>query len=168
MIYLLIFLVMGTQDLSQEPGLHEVRNLYAKAAEQQEAGEKLLKLVKPYANQDPLFLGYEAAANMMMAKHVANPFTKMSYFKKGKKMLASAIETDPQNIELRYLRFSIQAETPGFLGYKDHLEKDKNFIRQELSKVKDKELQRTILSYLLVSKAVDERERKEIRNDHNK
>ena len=41
---------------------------------------------------------------MMMAKHVFNPFSKLSYFKKGKQMLENAIETDGQNLELEIFK----------------------------------------------------------------
>ncbi len=73
-----------------------------------------MKLTSDKKNE-PLFLGYHGASQMMMAKHVGNPFKKLSYFNKGKDMYTAAINADPRNVELRFLRFSVQAEAPGFL-----------------------------------------------------
>ena len=151
----------------QEPTISEVRKLYQQSAEDEAAAEKLLKISEE--NDDTaLLLGYRAAAEMMLAKHVANPFSKMSHFKKGKKIFSEAIEDDPSNLELRFLRFSVQSETPGFLGYKDNLEEDEKILFLNLKKMKDLELKRIILEFLTKASALSEDEKVEMRNQLSK
>lgn len=154
----IIFFLLVTAPV-QEISTSRIRTLYKLAAEQREAAEKMLVLLEPYGRDAPLYLGYKAAAHMMMAKHVGNPFSKMSHFNKGKEMFSSAIESDKDNIELRFLRFSVQSEAPGFLGYNDELEEDKKMILKGLGTLDEDELKKMIVNYLLVSKNVTANEK---------
>ena len=86
---------------------------------------------------------------MLMAKHVINPFSKLSYFKKGKLMLENAIKADYTNVELRFLRYTIQTNVPGFLNYTSEKNLDRTFIAQSLPKLKDQDLKKIISEFLL-------------------
>ncbi len=89
------------------PSIGEIRSLYEKAVNDESACSKLVEILSPYnENNNPLYAGYKASAIMMMAKHVLNPFSKMSYFKKGKRILENAIKADEKNIELRFYQNS--------------------------------------------------------------
>ena len=126
-----------------------MRTLYQKIGESESACKELLKILEPYDEKNsPLFLGYKASANMMMAKHVSNPFTKLSYFKKGKKMMEKAINADKGNVELRSLRFAVQANIPPFLNYDDDLESDKIFILKSYHQVQDMVLKKNIYYFM--------------------
>ena len=84
---------------------------------------------------------------MMMANYVFNPFSKLSYFNKGKKMLHRAIMADAQNIELRFIRFGVQTNVPSFLGYNNYVEKDKAYLKQSLPFISDQNLKNMIVNY---------------------
>ena len=90
----------------------------------------------------------KAAATMIMAKHAFNPFSKLSHFNKGKNMLQQAIAADRQNVELRLLRYSIQKSAPSFLGYRDEMAADKNFLKTNLPALKDATLKQMIADAL--------------------
>ena len=66
-----------------------------------------------------------------MAEVVSNPYTKLSYFNDGKKLIDQAIKMDPKNAELRYLRFMIQQNTPDFLNYSDDINADFEILKRE-------------------------------------
>ncbi len=109
----------------------------------------MIALLKPYdESNNPLFLGYKAGANMIMAKHVRNPISKISWFNKGKKMLEAAIKADMKDVELRCLRFGIQSNVPSFLNYKEDINLDRKFILKSYSHVKDPILKKNIISYM--------------------
>lgn len=132
------------------PTLPQVRSLYQQCEKSEDACLELIKILAPYnESNSPLYLGYKASATMMMAKHVFNPFSKLSYFKKGKKMLESAIAADAKDVELRALRFAAQSNIPSFLGYKEHLSADKLFILQSYKQVTDKVLKETIYYFMM-------------------
>lgn len=139
---------------NQESAFSRVRTLYQKAAGDEAAAKDLLKFTKDFDEDNPVLMGYNGAAHMMMAKHVINPFSKMSHFNKGKKIYKTAILTSPENIELRFLRFAVQSEAPGFLGYKENIAEDKKILMDEVLTLKDQELKTMILDYLLSSKNI--------------
>lgn len=146
-LIVLIFLA-STVGVARAPSKQEIRLLYRKSATNEKACKELIKLLKTYDLKDrPLFLGYEGSAVMMMANHVFNPFSKWSYFKRGKRMLQKAIKSDKKNIELRFLRFTIQKNLPSFLGYDDHIKTDKKFIISNISQLDNSDLK----SYLILS-----------------
>ena len=148
-----------TANFSQQPDISEVRSLYKEAASKEAAAKELLKVTSQKKAKDPLFKGYHGVAQMMMAKHVGNPFKKLSYFNKGKDLFSEAIEANPGNVELRFLRFTVQAETPGFLNYKQNLQEDKKILLSRISGLKDPELRQMILTYLRSSKEVSASEK---------
>ena len=157
----LVFLMM-TNSFPQSD-ISEVRALYKEAAQEERAAQELLKITAQSKAKDPLMLGYHGVAQMMMAKHVGNPFKKLSYFNKGKDLFSEAISADPQNLELRFLRFTVQAETPGFLNYKQNLGEDKRILLSGTSGLKDPGLRQMILAYLLSSKELSAAEKEKLK-----
>lgn len=120
------------------------------ATSNEEACTKMISLLAPFnETNNPLLFGYRGGATMLMAKHAFNPFSKLSYFKKGKLMLESAINADQTNVELRFLRYTIQTNVPGFLNYNSDKNLDRTFISQSLPKLKDQELKKIISEFLL-------------------
>jgi hypothetical protein len=79
--------------------------------------------------------------------------TKLHLFKQGHQMLEAAIKQDPDNTEYRFLRLMIQENAPGFLGYKNDLEKDSAYIRKTYKSLPS-DLQQAILRYNKKSKVL--------------
>ena len=77
-----------------------------------------------HKDENPTAQGYFALATMIQAKRFGNPFTKLSYFNQGKKLLEEVIEEHPDNAELRFLRFAVQTKVPAILLYYGDLEAD--------------------------------------------
>lgn len=151
--------MVTTKMLAQNPELSEARRLYQTAADDEKAAKSLLELMERKDTGEPVMLGYKAAGHMMMAKHVGNPFKKMSHFNKGKDILSKAINADKNNLELRFLRFAVQAEAPGFLGYRGELEEDKQLLLKGAGKMKDPVLKGMIINYLRKSKGLSASEK---------
>ena len=80
----------------------------------------------------PVLYAYNGLAIMRKAEYSFNPYSKLSYFKKGKTKVESAIKLKPSNAELRFIRLSIQSNIPSFLGYSSNISTDKNIILQAL------------------------------------
>ena len=98
----------------------------------------------PANTSNPVFLAYLGAYQTIWANHVINPFSKLSTFNKGKKNLQKAVSLDGDNVEIRFLRYSIQKNAPKFLGYSDNLTEDKKFIESHRNEVKSVELNNLI------------------------
>lgn len=130
----------------------ELRTLYYKANDGKKAADEFFEVTKGIKNtSEPILLGYKAMAHLMQAKFQFNPYSKMSNFTKGKELLNIAINRDPGNIELRFMRFCAQANAPGFLGYKTHINEDKAIVLKSWKKCTDKDLKARIKNYMLTS-----------------
>jgi hypothetical protein len=152
-IWLLISLFVSLANKPVAPGIGEVRRLYDMSVEDEKTCERLIVMLEPYNETNhPVFAGYRAAATMIMAKHVFNPFSKFSYFK--------AIAKSSSDIELRFLRFTIQTNLPRFLDYHGHISADKAFIIQSFPKLADVVLKQKILDYVKTSDDLTAAEKK--------
>ncbi|MBR8535524.1 hypothetical protein KDU71_08130 [Carboxylicivirga sediminis] len=109
--------------------LNDVRNSFHSIASEQDLNE-FLKMVEGL--DDALIVPYQLAASMQRAEYAANPFKKLKYFNEGKEQLEAYIISHPNNIEGYYVRLLIQSEVPAFLGYKDNMKSDINFVIEHI------------------------------------
>lgn len=152
-LLLLIPMLMMTFFRSEEPDAAELRMLFYRSPVDREASDKLSRvLVDVDEHSSPLLLCYKGVAEMMQAKHVFNPFNKLARFNRGRTLIEEAVSRDPGNLEQRFLRFAIQSNLPGFLGYKDELQEDKIMLLNGVSEVIDLVLKDKIIDYLMASK----------------
>lgn len=139
----------------------KIRNLYEQAAIKEDAQLKLNALLLSKV-ENAVLNGYKGANLMISAKYVFNPVRKLSRFNKGKVQMEHAIEREPKNLELRYLRFTIQTNLPVFLGYSGNIIKDKEFLISHLATVSDVDLRNRIVAYLISSRRCSDSELKEV------
>jgi hypothetical protein len=143
--------------------LKEMRNLYQIASKSEEYVNSLKALSLKQNNLgQPLKTAYFGAAEMVSAQYKLLPNKKIATFNNGKKILDQALKSDSLNVEIRYLRFTIQSNCPSFLGYNKNIESDKQFIIKNLGvlKTKDKDLYVKIYTYLLTQSKLDAGEKK--------
>lgn len=107
--------------------LETIRANYTIAVEDKKTCEAMIDKLENNASQ-PIHRAYLGGFQTIWATHVFNPITKLSTFNKGKKNIDQAVAADSANVEIRFIRFSVQKNCPSFLGYNDHLEKDKAYI----------------------------------------
>lgn len=96
----------------------------------------------------PLLMGYKGAVVMAQGRHTANPFTKLSTFNEGRALLDSAIALDPESVELRFLRLSIQVNVPKILGYGGQIVEDRAFIDRNLASVKSDDFRQRVTTFI--------------------
>lgn len=116
--------------------LSEVQKNYTYAVKNKQICKQMITYLEK-ENNSSLTLGYLGAYQAVWANHAINPFQKLNTFSKGKKNIEEAIKKDFKNVELRYLRYSIQKNAPGFLNYKNNIEEDLKYLKENLSKIKD-------------------------------
>ncbi|WP_378187699.1 hypothetical protein ACE939_04935 [Aquimarina sp. W85] len=96
----------------------------------------------------PVYLGYHGAALALKASIAGSIKDKLTFFTKGKNLIEKAIEQDPNNIELRMIRLSIQSNVPKIVGYRGSIEEDKAYIKNNLSKVTDAGLAKLLTGFI--------------------
>ncbi len=72
--------------------------------------------------------GYTGAACALIAKHAWNPVEKIKNLNNSKRLLEKAIQSDSNNIELRFLRYYIEKNIPSYLGYSKNIQEDRSAI----------------------------------------
>lgn len=145
-----ILLLVCTSLYAENHSLPEIRQLYKRSAVEETSCKQLVINLKGYTEyNNPLMAGYKACGMMMMASYGWNPLEKLSNFNEGKNLLEKCIERDPGNIELLFLRFSVQNNAPAFLNYNQALESDKKILVNKVPALKDKQLRTFMIDYLL-------------------
>lgn len=138
---------------AQQMTLNEIREKYVKAAEDEDAAEELFKYLESKTENEPVLYAYRGAATALMAKYAFLPHKKLSYVHKSMEILKAAVQKDNENIEIRYLRLSIQYNIPSFLGYKENLDEDKKQIYKNINLAEkfslSKEFLKDMVKYLI-------------------
>ena len=75
---------------------------------------------------------YRAAGYVMKAKIDWNPIERIHMLMKYQKTINLAIENDPLNVEVRFMRFAIAYYLPDILGLKIHMEDDRQAMLENL------------------------------------
>lgn len=107
----------------------------------------------------PVLVAYKGAVLTLKAKFAKGRSDKKEFFKEGVSMIESAVKADASNIEIRYIRMSVQENSPRFLGYHKNIEEDKEFILKNYTNVSSKELKTVIKNFALESESFDESEK---------
>jgi hypothetical protein len=106
----------------------ELRRLFKAATSGQCKSEALYKAIPVVPLQNKaVVMAYKGAGRTMMADCVFSPIRKQKYFNEGKELIEGAVSLAKNNIEVRFLRFIVQSNLPGFLGY-DSLDEDSKFL----------------------------------------
>ena len=146
--------------------LSSVRELFFEENSEKVNTELYEKTQTATLQSDPIIYAYNGLAIMRKAEYTFNPYSKLSYFKKGKNKIESAIKLKPNNSELRFIRFSVQTNIPSFLGYSSDVEKDKLNV---LDAIKNKNFNndlnftKNVINFLLKSEALIVQEKSELK-----
>ena len=147
MIVLLFVLFQLTDE--RDIAIEELRDLFFKSEESKHSCEMLTSRTKEI-NEESLAIemGYKGMAHMMMAKYKKSPFKKLKHFKHGKKWIGLGLAKDPNSIEIRFLRLTVQENLPFFLGYRGEKEEDRSYVTAHLHEVPDGFLKDKMVEYL--------------------
>jgi hypothetical protein len=121
--------------------------------------EYLEKIQAPTATEK----AYKGTLYMLMADRAYFPWSKLRHFQTGASLIEEAAKMNPDNIEVRYLRFASQTHAPSFLGYNDYLDEDKKAILTAFANLKDADLKKRIKVLLHTSKHVTETEKQSVK-----
>jgi hypothetical protein len=142
----------------QTSDLEALRNSYAKANQSKENTQSFIDLAEKKSSSDPVISAYKAAAQIMEAKITTEKGKRKSFVKTGATSLESIIKSNPNNIELRVIRLSVQENIPKIVGYHSSLKDDKTFILNNYSK-QNAGLKNYIKRFALQSKTITAAER---------
>lgn len=147
--FLLPFSALAVQTLD----LSKIRDLYSRAPLIKSDALQLNQLMIQVdtATASGVLACYKGANEMIQAKYTLNPMAKLDKFNKGKQLITKAVARDTFNLEVRFIRYTIQSNLPSFLGYHNNLSADKKFLQTNTKNNKDPELRQMIFNYLSAS-----------------
>jgi hypothetical protein len=154
MIFLfLITLLPSKQSLyANDVDIMVIRKLFYTGTIGKKQAEIFINKMETLKNStDPVINSYYGMALLLEAKHGLNPYTKLNNFKKGREILDNAVTKASQNVEIRFLRFSVQTNAPFFLNYNRNISADKAVILEGWPKLKDADLKSRIKIFMLNS-----------------
>jgi len=99
-----------------------------KAVDDSHLTDSLYHKIVKLPGKNALLVGYMGTLQALKAKHSWNPYNKIKYVSLAIKTMKQAISLDPENMEIRFMRFSIEHFTPAFLGFSKDLEADRKEI----------------------------------------
>ncbi|GEN73081.1 hypothetical protein [Chryseobacterium lathyri] len=140
--------------------LEALRSSYAKANQSNANTEAFINLAEKQSGSDAVTSAYKAAAKIMEAKTTKN--NRKALVKNGATSLESIIKNNPNNIELRVIRLSVQENIPKIVGYRGSMKDDKAFLINNYSK-QNATLKSYVKKFAMQSKSFTDTERATIK-----
>jgi hypothetical protein len=172
--YILLFVVIFLNHLSaksiSDSNLKNIRYYFYTGIDKEEYLDSLdlylSRIINDPNNQDyALLIAYRGAGKSVRAVHAFWPITKLNYVKEGLVDLDRAVLKNPNNIEVRFLRFSVLDNLPGILGYSTEANADAKdlFNILTLSPQKKDELLIDVIKYLINSDRLSKAENEKLK-----
>jgi len=142
------------------PDISELRKTYPKANRSEQVTHKLYtQLADISKTDDAVLVAYKGAVSTLMAKYANGLRDKKTYFKSGAELIEYAVETRPNDIEIRCIRLSVQENAPKVVGYKKDMDGDKAFLLQHYKRTASKEVAEFVKNFVLQSSFFDPSEK---------
>lgn len=161
-IYLLVF-VFNYQFIT----LDETREIFLESGKKPELSGILNHRLSQLKSKNSLMKAYQGISMAMMARNAESVFAKYKFFVAGRDSLERALKEDPNNFEIRFLRFQFQNNIPRFLGY-DHRKNDRLFLLQNfrnfLKQTENKNFSKRVMVLISESSYLNVNEQKQIKD----
>lgn len=139
--------VFSVTTFASAQNLDLIRKNYQKAVEDKQVCKEMIFQFEK-KNNTGIELAYFGAFQAVWAKHTNNPFEKLNTFNKAKKNIEKALQQEPDQLETIFIRYSVQKESPAFLGYKNNLKDDKNLLSRNIDNISNPFLKDMIIQIL--------------------
>jgi len=149
-LIIILFCLISTLSFANHIDKMELRKQYYQSLDNKKlADDFMFKMESISVEHDALLLAYKGMAYFLEANLSINPYAKYTYFKKGKSLLEEAVNKNPWNAEIRFMRFCVQTSAPKFLGYISNIETDKYYLVEQWKGLNDADLKNKISNYML-------------------
>lgn len=131
----------------------EIRNLYSNVMDSKEKQLEFIAYMEKVEAKTPVLQAYKGVALTLESKNAKNIKDKKQFFIKGAELIEEAVNKEPENIEIRLIRLSVQENVPKFLKYHSNIEEDVALIKKNIDHIKDSELKLYVENYVKQSKS---------------
>ena len=131
-IFLIFLCLIYSLLLHANGSIELARKEFKKAVFNDKVTNEVYQVLVSSKIQDPLTQAYVAYFTALKARHVTSPYEKIKHVRSFDLTIKKAVALAPNNLEIRFLRFSIQDQLPTYLGYSKELAVDKKMILQQI------------------------------------
>jgi hypothetical protein len=124
----LLFIVLAFTNLCMSPSPAQwiqIRTAYRTALTNNNHVNTFESACKSHSQTDALAKAYYATSLALRARASIAPTTKLSLANQAEALLNAAANGQPQNLEIRFLRYSFEYGTPAFVNMKKNMQADK-------------------------------------------
>ena len=115
--------------LFSNPSVTEIRKLYATAKNSESNATAFAKkLTEIDKEDDKVLVAYKGASLAIISKLEKKVSDKSKKFKEGSSLIEYAVAKDPNSIEIRMIRLSVQENVPKIVNYRGNKKEDKKFL----------------------------------------
>lgn len=126
-IFIFVLSIPGHADTWNDD-LQSARLLYHQAIEDKELVEPAIRVFEKIAQNDSslsaLCQVYQGSLTALKGKHSFSPYKKFKYVKDGLKIMDSAVNQKPDDVEIIFIRASTCFYLPSFFGRKEQSRRD--------------------------------------------
>jgi len=127
-LFVFIFMMVITTTKAIDNQLIKVRKSFHEAVLDAQRINDFKILSDTLSDQIPVFQAYKAVSHALTAQISWNPLEKLTHILKFQNLINQAVSTDPTNLEIRFLRFSVEYYVPSWLSLEKHLMEDKDYF----------------------------------------
>lgn len=143
MILLVFTMLLGNLFTLNALTLETIRKNYQSAVIDKSICRSMIQQLEN--NQEShIHMAYLGAFQTIWAKHTSNPIGKLKTFNKGKANIDIAARMVPNSVEIIFIRYSVQHNSPRFLGYNGNLKEDRNFLYKKWHSITSATLKRMV------------------------
>ena len=145
------------------PDISEVRKLYPDAAKSENAAKEFHARLSKIADENNMTLwAYKGASFALLAKFANKIPDKISNLKEGARYIETAVTKEPDNIEVRLIRLSVQESVPPIVKYRKNKDEDKTFILTHYND-QNGSFKEYVKNFILRSKSFSDLEKNELK-----
>ena len=145
------------------PDLSEIRKLYLNAMNSENLSKEFCsKLADITKDDNKTLVAYKGASITLLSRFKKKVPDKMKIFKEGIKLVEFAVANEPNTLEIRLIRLSIQENVPKIVKYNKNIKEDKDFILTHY-KEQSATLKEYVKNFIMQSKSFSAAEKQTVK-----
>jgi hypothetical protein len=115
--------------LFSNPSITEIRKLYGNVLNSESNAKEFASKLNEVSKEDnKTLVAYKGASLAILSKLEKKVSDKSKKFKEGSSLIEYAVANEPNSIEIRMIRLSVQENVPKIVNYRGNKKEDKKFL----------------------------------------
>lgn len=148
-VFIFASIIITIDSVANRSSIDRLRKAFHESVLHPEELSVFLEVVESIQLPTPIERAYIGAAEALRARETWNPISKITHLNRFRALLAEAINEDAQNLEIRFLRYSIEFNIPKFLRSDIIMAEDKSVIMNEIMNIDQFTIDQSFIIYIL-------------------